>query len=259
MVKAFVSTCVAAALVCGLSAPAAAYTFDNRTLFTFSRPIALPGVTLPAGTYTFRLADPTTARKVVQVLNHNGTQSYALLLSIPAMRADIPTEPEISFMETAAGMPAAVKIWWQEGSTRGYEFIYPKAQADRLARGVLTAPKVAEASPPAFTEPEAAGRSSGSPAFVEPDAEKADASESGLAVEAGLAAEAQDQFPQPAPRFAQEPVPSPAQEPAPSPGEQGTREQLPSTATLIPLAVMAGSLMLFGGGWLMRKVRKPKA
>jgi len=256
MVKAFVSTCVAAALVCGLSAPAAAYTFDNRTLFTFSRPIALPGVTLPAGTYTFRLADPTTARKVVQVLNHNGTQSYALLLSIPAMRADIPTEPEISFMETAAGMPAAVKIWWQEGSTRGYEFIYPKAQADRLARGLLTAPKVAEASSPAFTEPEAAGRSSGSPAFVEPDADKADASESGLAVEAGLAAEVQDQSPQPAPRFAEEPAP--AQEPAPSPGEQGTREQLPSTATLIPLAVMAGSLMLFGGGWLMRKARKPK-
>src|SRR5687767_11279254 len=130
MGKAFVSTCVAAALVCGLSTSPAAYTFDNRTLFTFSQPIALPGVTLPAGTYTFRLADPTTGRRVVQVLNQNATQSYALLLSIPAMRADIPSEPEISFMETAAGMPSAVKIWWQQGSTRGYEFIYSKAQAD---------------------------------------------------------------------------------------------------------------------------------
>ena len=48
------------ALVCGLSSPATAYTLDRRTLFTFNQPIALPGMTLPAGTYTFRLADPMT-------------------------------------------------------------------------------------------------------------------------------------------------------------------------------------------------------
>jgi len=255
MVKTFVSTCVAAALVCGLSAPAAAYTFDNRTSFTFSRPIALPGMTLPAGTYTFRLADPTTGRRVVQVLNHNGSHSYALFLSMPAMRADVATEPEISFMETAAGMPAAVKVWWQEGSTRGYEFIYPKSQAARLARGVPIAPKIAEASTPAFTEPEATGGSSAA-AFesdaVGPDADKADFSESGPAVE-------DQNQPQPAPRLAQEPAPSTAPSEQGTRDDQGAREQLPSTATLIPLAVMAGSLMLFGGGWLTRKARKPKA
>jgi len=251
MVKAFVSTCVAAALVCGLSAPAAAYTFDNRTLFTFSQPIALPGVTLPAGTYTFRLADPTTGRRVVQVLNQNATQSYALLLSIPAMRADIPTKPEISFMETTAGMPAAVKIWWQEGSTRGYEFIYPKARADRLARGVLSTPVAVEASPVASTDPEAADSSAASTASVEADAETVDSYQSARATEE------QDQFSQPAPAYAQEAAPSPSDQRARD--DQATREQLPSTATLLPLAVMAGSLMLFGGGWLTRKARKPKA
>ena len=42
---------------------------DKRTLFTFSAPVTLPGVTLPAGQYLFRLADPNSSAKVVQVLN----------------------------------------------------------------------------------------------------------------------------------------------------------------------------------------------
>lgn len=248
MARALASTCVLVALVYGLTVPAAAYTFDHRTLFTFNQPIALPGVTLPAGTYTFRLADPTTGGKVVQVLNHSGTQSYAMLLSIPAIRQDVAKEPEISFMETAAGMPPAVKIWWQEGSTRGYEFIYSKEQADRLARGVRPTPAIAaDARPSAFTDSDIAGGLSTSPAF-EADADaKADTSES------GRAAEQQDQLGQPAPLAAQDPT-------SPSPStDQGTREQLPLTASLVPLAVMVGTLMLFGGGWLTRRHRKHKA
>jgi hypothetical protein len=45
---------------------------DYRTFFTFSGPVTLPGVTLPAGTYLFRLADPTTGRKVINVLSADG-------------------------------------------------------------------------------------------------------------------------------------------------------------------------------------------
>ena len=39
-------------------------TYDKRTVFTFNRPISLPGVTLPAGKYMFRLVDTETTRKV---------------------------------------------------------------------------------------------------------------------------------------------------------------------------------------------------
>jgi hypothetical protein len=108
---------------------------DKRTYFTFSQPITLPGVTLQAGTYVFRLADPTVSRRVVQVLSEDGSQSYALLLSIPAQRLDAPDDPEIHFMETPSSTPAAVKIWWYPGDTTGHEFIYPEEQAQLLARG----------------------------------------------------------------------------------------------------------------------------
>ena len=244
MLKTFASTCAVVALVCGLSSPAAAYTFDHRTLFTFNQPIALPGMTLPAGTYTFRVADPTTSGKVVQILNGSGTQSFAMLLSIPAYRADAAEKPEISFMETASGMPAAVKIWWQEGSTRGYEFIYPKTQTDRLARGVPPAPAFNKARPSA---PADSTFESGSSAL--PDSAEANAEKTEYASAAAQAPDRQGQLAQPAPESLS------AQEPTPQSADQGTREELPQTATFLPLAVMVGTIMLFGGGWLARKAR----
>ena len=45
---------------------------DKRTFFTFSAPIALPGATLPAGRYIFRIVDTTSSRKVIQVLSDDG-------------------------------------------------------------------------------------------------------------------------------------------------------------------------------------------
>ena len=251
MLKTFASTCAMVALVCGLSSPATAYTFDHRTLFTFNQPIALPGMTLPAGTYTFRVADPTTSGKVVQILNGSGTQSFAMLLSIPAYRADPAEEPEISFMETASGMPAAVKIWWQEGSTRGYEFIYPKTQTDRLARGVPPAPTLNKARPSATAHSTVESGSSALPDSAEANAEETAVAsgETEYASSAAQAPDRQGQLAQPAP----EPLSAP--EPTPQSADQGTREELPQTATFLPFAVIVGTLMLFGGGWLARKAR----
>ena len=126
----------AAALVAGLSAATAfAQTPDKRTLFTFSGPVAMPGVTLPAGKYLFRLADPTTSAKVVQVLSADGTKPYGMFFSYPAERFEAASEPEVRFMETANGVPAAIKTWWYPGERTGYEFIYPKDQARKLAQG----------------------------------------------------------------------------------------------------------------------------
>lgn len=113
----------------------AAQTFDKRTLFTFSGPVAMPGVTLPAGQYLFRLADPNTSGKVVQVLSADGTKPYGTFFSYPAERFDASDKPEVRFMETAKDMPAAIKTWWYPGERTGFEFIYPKDQARKLAQG----------------------------------------------------------------------------------------------------------------------------
>src|SRR5687767_7983499 len=133
MLRTLVSACVFAVLAF-TGTTAHAQTIDDRTFFTFSQPVTLPGVTLPAGKYLFRTPDATTGRRVVQVLSADGTKSYAMLLSIPAQRFSAPAQPEIRFMETAEGTPVAIKSWWYPGKTVGYEFIYPKEQALTLAR-----------------------------------------------------------------------------------------------------------------------------
>jgi LPXTG-motif cell wall-anchored protein len=133
MLKTLASACVLAVLAF-TSTAAHAQPVDNRTFFTFDQPVTLPGVTLPAGKYLFRNPDITTSRRVVQVLSDDGKQSYAMLLTIPAQRTEPAPEPEIRFMETAEGTPPAIKAWWYPGNTIGWEFIYPKEQALKLAK-----------------------------------------------------------------------------------------------------------------------------
>jgi LPXTG-motif cell wall-anchored protein len=133
MLKTIASACVLAVLAF-TSTTVHAQTLDNRTFFTFSQPVTLPGVTLPAGKYLFRNPDVTASRRVVQVLSDDGKRSYAMLLTIPAQRTEPSAQPEIRFMETAEGTPAAIKAWWYPGNTIGWEFIYPKEQALRLAK-----------------------------------------------------------------------------------------------------------------------------
>src|SRR4029450_3598697 len=101
----------------------------------FSGPVTLPGVTLPAGKYLFRLANPNSSSKVVQVLNADGTKPYGLFFTIPAEQLEPASSPEVHFMETASGTPAAIRTWWYPGERRGYEFIFPREQARRLAMG----------------------------------------------------------------------------------------------------------------------------
>ena len=101
--------CVAAACVWLAPARTIAQTEDQRTYFAFTQPVQLPGgKTLPPGKYIFRLADPTTSRKVVQVLSGDGKMVYGTFLTLPSRRVDASPDPEVRFMETPAGTPLAV-------------------------------------------------------------------------------------------------------------------------------------------------------
>jgi len=150
--KDFRRACGVGAAAVLVAAVAHAQPSDKRTSFTFSRPITLPGVTLPAGKYIFRLTDDQTSRKVIQVVSSDGTKPYAMLLTIPNERRDPAKDAEVAFLETASRTPSAVRAWWYPGERTGYEFIYPRAQARQLAQttGELqrTAPQVAPPSSP---------------------------------------------------------------------------------------------------------------
>jgi len=118
------------------SAPAIAQTLDKRVIFDFSGPVTLPGVSLPAGKYLFRIPDATTGRHLIQVLSADGSKIYGTFFAIPAYRTVVPEKPEVRFMETASTMPHAIRTWWYPADSTGVEFIYPKDQARLLAKGI---------------------------------------------------------------------------------------------------------------------------
>src|SRR4029453_1989042 len=81
-----------------MSASAMAQPADKRTYFTFSGPVAMPGVNLPAGKYLFRIGDPTSGRRIVQVMSADGRKPIGLFFSIPARAAGGGAQAEGGFL-----------------------------------------------------------------------------------------------------------------------------------------------------------------
>ena len=108
--------------------------WNKKTIMTFSGPVELPGVVLPAGTYVFKLADSLSDRHIVQVFNKDENHIYATILAIPDYRMEPTGKTVISFEERPAGSPEAIKAWFYPGSVNGDEFVYPKPRAVELAK-----------------------------------------------------------------------------------------------------------------------------
>jgi len=99
--------------------PASAQVWSTRpiektTLLTFSAPISLPDVTLPAGTYLFRFVDPMNAPGVLWVMSKDARVAYAMLNTIPIVRTETESNHSeiVSFRETAANEPAQLDAWF---------------------------------------------------------------------------------------------------------------------------------------------------
>lgn len=122
------------ALLLTAGAATAQTTSDRATIVTFSGPVSIPGKTLPAGTYTFKLADSPADRHIVQVFDKEQTNILATILAVPADRTEAEGDPVITFKETPADRPPAVRYWYYAGERAGNEFVYPKSQAMMIAR-----------------------------------------------------------------------------------------------------------------------------
>jgi hypothetical protein len=128
------ATAIVLAVLVGLSARVFAQNtvVNERTFMTFSNTVEMPGVTLPAGTYVFRLAD-TPTRNVVQVLSKDEKDVLGQWTFVQAQRPKATEDTVVMFKETPEGTMPAVQYWYYPGETIGKEFIYPKDQAQKLA------------------------------------------------------------------------------------------------------------------------------
>src|SRR5260370_11054431 len=127
--------CCAAALTAVMAPRARADEWNKKTILTFSGPVQIPGATLPAGSYVFKLADIPGNRHVVQVFDKDEKKIFTTLLAVPNQRLDPSDKPIVLFSERASGSPQAVKGGYYPGETIGNEFVYPESQAMRVADG----------------------------------------------------------------------------------------------------------------------------
>jgi hypothetical protein len=248
--------CSVALLACVMETPSTAQTLDKRTLFTFSGPVSMPGVTLPAGKYLFRLANPDSGRNVVQVLNAEGTKPYGMFFAMRAERFEPASMPEVRFMETAAGMPAAIKTWWYPGERSGYEFVYPKDQARRLAQGasqpVLTTQTQTTMTEQTNTADLTHISSAGQETNVNADATPGASTPAGTSQQGEVASSsisiANATIPS---RIETGPVATTRQQ------AQTARTSLPQTASVMPVVAVVGCLALLSGIglWAGRRAR----
>ncbi|HYL38736.1 MAG TPA: hypothetical protein VEV17_22655 [Bryobacteraceae bacterium] len=126
---------------------ATADTWNKRTVVTFSQPVELPGIVLPAGTYVFKLLDSPSDRHIVQVFDADEMNLYTTILAIPNYRLTPSGETVMSFAERPANTPQALRAWFYPGDNFGQEFVYPKAEAVELAETAKVPVLSAEVKP----------------------------------------------------------------------------------------------------------------
>lgn len=167
----FLTACVLAVLAVLVTGIRAQETNTNeRTFITFNNTVELPGVTLPAGTYEFRLAPMSDSRNVVQVLKKDDAKVMGQWTFVQAQRERVTDDSVIMFKESPEGTTPAVQYWYFPGQKVGKEFLYPKDQAQRIAArtgqtvrtddGEVTASNASISNQPASTSASSASLSS---------------------------------------------------------------------------------------------------
>ncbi len=113
---------------------AAADEWNQATEMTFSEPVEIPGMALPAGTYWFVLADTQGSQQIVQIFNADRTKLYTTEETIPTERLQATNGVELKFAERPHQKPEALLKWYYPGRLTGQEFLYSQKSEESLGR-----------------------------------------------------------------------------------------------------------------------------
>jgi hypothetical protein len=182
-------------------------------------------MTLPAGTYVFRLGDPKSdsSRNIIQVLDEKDEKLITTVMAMPARRSKTEDVNVVTFREESvvAGRPAAIRFWYYPNDIYGHEFAWPKDRAVAIA--AATGESVLAVENEQITRVEATAQAE--------------------APAPPVTAPAQPETP-----------PQPETRPVEAPAVGTTGRELPRTASQLPLVGLIGLLAL-AGAMLTRAIR----
>lgn len=123
--KFVVAGCTAAVAVLLAASSALAWSSLARTNhLTFSAAVALPGVVLSPGSYTFQAGPQDTNLDIVRVTTRDGRRVLFMGFTTLVARSHGNRGVEVSLGEAPAGQPRPILEWYPMNSTIGYRFRY---------------------------------------------------------------------------------------------------------------------------------------
>jgi hypothetical protein len=233
--------------------------WNKKTILTVNESIQLPNKVLEPGKYVMKLMDSPSNRHIVQVFNEDESQLLTTVLALPNYRLQPTGETRFTFWETVSGEPKPLRSWFYPGDNFGQEFAYPKNKATVIARA--SGESVPTTYSTSETDLASARVGAVNPEGVEGELDRetyskpAEVAQSQTPTEAAPPAQTPAEAAPPAETQAQTELPrqtaqAPAQTEMPQTDSEASRQaadQLPETASPLPLIGLAGLLSIGAG------------
>lgn len=232
--------------------------WDKKTYLTFSNTVQVPGATLPAGKYVFKLLESPSDRYIVQVFNERENHIFATILAVPDYKLDVPEKTQITFYEAPVGQPLPIRSWFYPGDNYGRDFVYSKGEAALIAQAgnqnVATETTTAVAQNNEINTTETQAQQSAAVA-TEPEVE----SSKSVETPEPAPAVAEPQVTEPEPQTTESPrsdevtteqTPTDTAAPAPEPSTT-----MPATGSEMPMVLLVG-LVSLAGAMTVRAARR---
>ncbi|MEQ1947751.1 MAG: hypothetical protein ABL995_11215 [Bryobacteraceae bacterium] len=213
--------------------------WNKRTVLTVHKAIQVPGAVLEPGKYVMSLHD-IGARNIVQIMNEQENDVIATMLTIPHYRNRATDKTEFRFWEIAEGQPKPLRVWFYPGDVDGREFVYYKGFATRIAQASHSDVPALESD----AKTEAALEKTRVEMVTEKGVEKA----------ADLPLYAKSDLPKSELAMVDQSIQGRTENapPATAPPAAPPHDQLPATASVLPLAGLASAAALCAGMGLRR-------
>ena len=112
------------AVLASLAIRADAEPMDRAIRLSFSQPVEIPGMVLPAGSYVF---EDLQLGGLTRIWDANGLHVRATVITVPTERREPEENNTVILKKNGQHAPERVDAWFAPWESIGSEFVYPKA------------------------------------------------------------------------------------------------------------------------------------
>jgi hypothetical protein len=108
---------------------------SNASELSVDEPVDVGGTILQPGTYRIEVAKLDENRDMLQVKSVDRMKLYTTTLSIPhaTIAGEVMPETRFVYYPATAGLPKVLRTWYEEGRSSGHDIVYSRARALELA------------------------------------------------------------------------------------------------------------------------------